>query len=121
MLAAVFHGARDVRVEQVEGPGAPGPRQVLVRPVWCGICGTDLHEFLAGPIVIPERVQPLTGAALPQVLGHELSAEVAEVGAEGVGVRPGDRVSVMPLIVCGRCDSCARGLPACAATWPAPG
>jgi (R,R)-butanediol dehydrogenase/meso-butanediol dehydrogenase/diacetyl reductase len=109
--AAVFHGARDVRVEDVEGPGGPGPRQVLVRPVWCGICGTDLHEFLAGPIVIPDRPHALTGAELPQVLGHELSAVVADVGAEVAGVRPGDRVSIMPLIVCGRCDSCTRGLP----------
>jgi (R,R)-butanediol dehydrogenase/meso-butanediol dehydrogenase/diacetyl reductase len=109
--AAVFHGARDVRVEDVARPGAPGPRQVLVRPLWCGICGTDLHEFLAGPIVIPDSPHALTGAQLPQVLGHELSAEVAEVGAEVSGIRPGDRVSIMPLIVCGRCDSCTRGVP----------
>jgi (R,R)-butanediol dehydrogenase/meso-butanediol dehydrogenase/diacetyl reductase len=110
MRAAVFHAAGDVRIEDVPEPERLGARQVLVRPTWCGICGTDLHEFLQGPIVIPAQPHPLTGARLPQVLGHELSATVVEVGDEVAGVRPGDRVSVMPLIVCGRCPYCLRGL-----------
>jgi (R,R)-butanediol dehydrogenase/meso-butanediol dehydrogenase/diacetyl reductase len=110
MRAAVFHGAGDVRVEDVPEPDGVGPRQVLVRPTWCGICGTDLHEFLQGPIVIPSEPHALTGARLPQVLGHELSATVVEVGGEVAGVRPGDRVSIMPLIVCGRCPYCLAGL-----------
>jgi (R,R)-butanediol dehydrogenase/meso-butanediol dehydrogenase/diacetyl reductase len=110
MRAAVFHGVRDIRVEDVPEPDAVGPRQLLVRPTWCGICGTDLHEFLAGPIVIPVQPHPLNGSHLPQVLGHELSATVVDAGAEVRGVRAGDRVSIMPLIVCGRCHYCVRGL-----------
>jgi (R,R)-butanediol dehydrogenase/meso-butanediol dehydrogenase/diacetyl reductase len=110
MRAAVFHAAGDVRVEEVRDPDPVGPRQVLVAPTWCGICGTDLHEFLQGPIVIPSEPHALTGARLPQVLGHELSATVVEVGDEVAGVTPGDRVSIMPLIVCGRCPYCLRGL-----------
>ena len=54
MKAAVFHGPRDIRLEDVAEPvGAAG--SVKVKVDWCGICGTDLHEYLAGPIFIPPR------------------------------------------------------------------
>ena len=83
---------------------------MTVAPRWCGICGTDLHEYTSGPIVTPSSPHPLTGATLPQILGHELSAEVVAVGTAVNRVEVGDRVSVMPLIYCGRCDYCRRGL-----------
>lgn len=110
MKAAVFHGHHDIRVEDVAAPGAPGPGQVLLRPRWCGICGTDLHEYAMGPIVIPASPHPLNQSQLPQILGHEFSAEVVEVGAEVTNVSPGQRVSVMPLLYCGTCYYCRRGL-----------
>jgi (R,R)-butanediol dehydrogenase / meso-butanediol dehydrogenase / diacetyl reductase len=110
MKAAVFHGHHDVRVEEVTEPGAPGPGEVLLRPRWCGICGTDLHEYAMGPIVIPASPHPLNQSRLPQILGHEFSAEVVEVGADVTTVRPGHRVSVMPLLYCGTCYYCRRGL-----------
>jgi (R,R)-butanediol dehydrogenase/meso-butanediol dehydrogenase/diacetyl reductase len=110
MQAAVFHGARDIRVEQVPEPSDLGDHDVLLRPLWCGICGTDLHEFLAGPIVTPAQPHPLTGAVLPQILGHEFSGAVVATGPAVRGLGPGDRVSVMPLITCGQCHYCLRGL-----------
>jgi (R,R)-butanediol dehydrogenase/meso-butanediol dehydrogenase/diacetyl reductase len=110
MRAAVFHAARDIRVEDVAEPAGLAPREVLLQPSWCGVCGTDLHEFAQGPIVVPVEPHPLNGSVLPQILGHELSAVVVEVGAEVTRVAAGDRVSVMPLIVCGRCPYCVRGL-----------
>lgn len=110
MKAVRFHAQRDIRVEDVPEPGEPGPREVLIKPRLCGICGTDLHEYVAGPIVTPTDPHPLTGARNPQILGHELSADVVAVGAEVAVARPGDRVSVMPLAYCGRCYYCARGL-----------
>ena len=110
MRAAVFHAARDIRVEEVPEPSGLGPREVLVRPSLCGVCGTDLHEFAQGPIVIPAEPHPLNGCVLPQILGHEFSGVVEEVGAEVTRVAAGDRVSIMPLIVCGRCAYCVRGL-----------
>jgi (R,R)-butanediol dehydrogenase / meso-butanediol dehydrogenase / diacetyl reductase len=111
MRAVVYHGARDVRVEEVAEPeGALGPDEVLIAPRCCGICGTDLHEYVSGPIVIPSEPHPLTGARLPQVLGHELAADVVDVGDAVTGVRAGDRVSILPLVFCGRCDPCRRGL-----------
>ena len=69
----------------------PGDGEVLVAPLWCGICGTDVHEYTDGPIVTPVDPHPLTGARNPQVLGHEFSAEVLEVGGgvTNVGRGPG--------------------------------
>src|SRR3954454_11357116 len=110
MKAAVFHGEHDVRVEQVADPAGPGDGEVLIRPLWCGICGTDLHEYAMGPIVIPAAPHKLNGSQLPQVLGHEFSAEVVETGPGVPNVRAGQRVSVMPLLFCGTCYFCRRGL-----------
>jgi (R,R)-butanediol dehydrogenase/meso-butanediol dehydrogenase/diacetyl reductase len=110
MRAAVFYGDHDIRVEDVTPPTGPGPGEVLLRPSWCGICGTDLHEYAMGPIVIPSQPHPLNESQLPQILGHEFSAEVLEVGSDVTDIRVGQRVSVMPLLFCGRCYYCRRGL-----------
>ena len=110
MKAAVFHAARDVRVENIDPPGDLGAGQVRIRPRYCGICGTDLHEYQQGPIVIPTAPHPLTAACGPQILGHEFSGEVLEVGSGVSSLSPGDRVSVMPLISCGECWPCSRSM-----------
>jgi (R,R)-butanediol dehydrogenase/meso-butanediol dehydrogenase/diacetyl reductase len=105
-----FHAARDLRIEDVEEPGGPRAGEVVVRVATCGICGTDLHEYVAGPIVTPVEPHPLTGARNPQILGHEFAGEVVAVGSEVTSVREGDRVAIMPLAYCGRCAYCRRGL-----------
>jgi (R,R)-butanediol dehydrogenase/meso-butanediol dehydrogenase/diacetyl reductase len=111
MRAARFHAAGDIRIEDVPEPSdALGPRDVLVAPRWCGICGTDLHEYVAGPIVTPQEPHPLTGATLPQILGHEFAGDVLAVGSEVTDLAESDRVSVMPLAFCGDCYFCRRGL-----------
>jgi (R,R)-butanediol dehydrogenase/meso-butanediol dehydrogenase/diacetyl reductase len=110
MQALRFHAARDLRIEDVPEPPAPGPGEVLVRTAACGICGTDLHEYAAGPIVTPVEPHPLTGAKNPQILGHEFAGEVVAVGPDVTRVRTGDRVGIMPLAYCGRCAYCERGL-----------
>src|SRR3954451_11228376 len=110
MQALRFHAARDLRIEDVQEPSAPGPGEVLVRTAACGICGTDLHEFVAGPIVTPVEPHPLTGAQNPQILGHEFAGDVVSVGPGVASVAEGDRVAIMPLAYCGRCAYCERGL-----------
>ena len=109
MKAARFHGQKDIRVEEVARPGAPRPDEVVVEPLYCGICGTDLHEYMVGAIVTPTKPHPLTGVTNPQILGHEFSARIIEVGADVTTVKVGDRVSIMPAIVCGKCDPCRTG------------
>jgi (R,R)-butanediol dehydrogenase/meso-butanediol dehydrogenase/diacetyl reductase len=99
MKAVRFHAARDIRVEDVAGPSQVlGPNDVLVKPLVTGICGTDLHEYIAGPIVTPQTPHPYTGATNPQILGHEFSAIVADKGSAAANVKVGDRVSIQPLI-----------------------
>lgn len=110
MRALRFHAARDLRIEDVAEPPAPGAGEVVVRAAACGICGTDLHEYVAGPIVTSVEPHPLTGAQNPQILGHEFAGDVVAVGAGVTRVGEGDRVAIMPLAYCGHCAYCRRGL-----------
>jgi (R,R)-butanediol dehydrogenase / meso-butanediol dehydrogenase / diacetyl reductase len=110
VLAARFYGRNDIRLEDVDVPAVKAPDDVLAEVAWCGICGTDLHEYLVGPIVTPVVPHPLTGVTLPQTLGHEFSARVVEIGPDVTNVRAGDRIAIMPAIVCGRCTYCRQGL-----------
>jgi (R,R)-butanediol dehydrogenase/meso-butanediol dehydrogenase/diacetyl reductase len=109
MKAAFWHARHDVRVEETAEPVA-GPGMVKVKVKWCGICGSDLHEFLGGPIFIPvDQPHPLSGEKAPVILGHEFSGEVCEVGPGVTNLKPGDRVVVEPMRVCRPDDQC----PAC--------
>jgi len=82
---------------------APQPGEALLRIANIGICGTDLHAFAGN--------QPFF--TYPRILGHELSAVVAEIGANEQGLQPGDRVVVMPYLSCGKCFACRRGRTNC--------
>lgn len=110
MKAAVFHGQRDVRLEEVPEPEVRAG-SVKVKVDWCGICGTDLHEYLAGPIFVPApgSPHPLTGETMPVTLGHEFAGEVVEVGDGSAEVKAGDRVAIEPVYRCGECPACQRG------------
>src|SRR5689334_14096554 len=116
MRALRFHAARDLRIEDVPEPGEPGAGEVVVRVAVCGICGTDLHEYVAGPIVTPVEPHPLTGAQNPQILGHEFAGDVVATGSAVSSVAAGDRVAIMPLAYCGHCAYCRRGLQQLCAT-----
>lgn len=99
MKAVRYYTRKDIRVEDVPAPAGPlGDDMVLIEPLVCGICGTDLHEYVAGPIVTPTAPHVYSGAVLPQILGHEFSARVVEVGRNVTHVAPGSRVSIQPLI-----------------------
>jgi (R,R)-butanediol dehydrogenase/meso-butanediol dehydrogenase/diacetyl reductase len=76
--AAVFYGVQDIRVVEVAKP-RPIAGEVLVKVKYCGICGSDLHEYRHG--LFPESP-----------FGHEACGEVVEVGAQVKGFRVGDRV-----------------------------
>jgi (R,R)-butanediol dehydrogenase / meso-butanediol dehydrogenase / diacetyl reductase len=110
MKAARYHGRGDIRVEDLPEPHA-GPGQVQVAVEWCGICGTDLHEYLDGPIFVPtpQAPHPLTGGAMPITLGHEFAGVVSEIGEGVTGLSEGDRVVVEPYDVCGSCVACRSG------------
>ncbi len=110
MKAAVWHGRQDVRIENVREPSAPPPGQVQVNVAWCGICGTDLHEYLGGPLYIPlDHPHPVTGVQAPVIIGHEMSGEVTAVGDGVENFAVGDRVVACPIIGCGKCRWCRTG------------
>jgi L-iditol 2-dehydrogenase len=79
----------------------PGPGEVVARPAYCGLCGTDL-ELLAGEVDPAFVRYPLT-------LGHEWSGRVEAVGAGVTGIEPGQRCVAEGIIPCGSCTSCLRG------------
>lgn len=109
MKAALWHNRKDVRIEEVKEPTVSSDI-VKIKVKWCGICGTDLHEYQAGPILIPvEHPHPLSGATAPVILGHEFSGEVVEVGDEVTNIKVGDRVVGEPMVVCGKCPACLEG------------
>jgi (R,R)-butanediol dehydrogenase / meso-butanediol dehydrogenase / diacetyl reductase len=107
--AAMFHGRDDLRLEEIAEP-SPGASDVLLRVLYAGICGTDVHELQVGPIFTPGQTpHPLTGVVNPVVLGHEMSGEVLAVGDGVTRVRPGDLVAVYPIETCMNCPRCAEG------------
>ncbi|QKY21840.1 2,3-butanediol dehydrogenase (plasmid) [Halolamina sp. CBA1230] len=111
MKAAVYHGQEDVRVESIDEPNAPAADEVRVDVEACGICGSDLHEYTAGPIFVPDEdnPHPVTGETLPIPMGHEFAGNVTAVGDDVDSVSVGDRVAVNPIIYCGECQYCTAG------------
>jgi (R,R)-butanediol dehydrogenase/meso-butanediol dehydrogenase/diacetyl reductase len=108
VLAAVYHGRNDIRVQEWPAPPSPPPGWVTVAVSYCGICGTDIEEYLHGPVVIPTTPHPLTGARAPLVLGHEGTGVVVATGA-GAGIERGTRVGLENSVGCGLCAACLSG------------
>ncbi len=109
MKALRWHGPKDLRLETIEEPKAL-PGKVKIKVEWCGICGSDLHEYTAGPIFIPaSEPHPITGEVAPVVMGHEFSGRVVETGEGVTRVQAGDRVVVEPIYACGKCEACRKG------------
>jgi L-iditol 2-dehydrogenase len=93
MLAAVYQGVNDVRLETVPVPQI-GAGELLVRVHTCGVCGTDLKKIATG------------SHSAPRIFGHETSGIVAAVGAGVSRFAPGDRVVVFHHIPCRQCYYC---------------
>src|ERR1051326_9072815 len=90
MLAVVYHGKNDVRIEAVPVPQI-GSGEILVRVHTCGICGTDLKKISTG------------SHSAPRIFGHEIVGQVVAVGEGVSSYRPGDRVMVHHHIPCQNC------------------
>lgn len=99
MKALVYHGARDLRYEEVETP-KPKPGEVLVKVRAVSICGSDLSGFKG---VNAMRVAPL-------IMGHEFSGEVAALGEGVTNCKVGDRCGIVTNLFCGKCQDCKDGL-----------
>jgi L-gulonate 5-dehydrogenase len=78
---------------------APKRKEVLIKVLFAGVCGTDLHAY--------RGTQPFI--SYPRVLGHEIAGEIAEIGEDVKGRRKGDLVTVDPVFSCGKCYACRVG------------
>ncbi len=111
MRAAVYYGQRDVRLQEMPDPGAPGPGEVVLRVLACSICGTDVSKYLHGPIMVPLHARhPASGHVGPTILGHEFVGRIVAVG-EGASLTEGQRVVPGAGSWCGACRWCLEGRP----------
>ncbi len=97
MKAGVVHAKNDIRYEEIEKPVVK-PGNVLIKVKYTGICGSDVP-----------RVNADACHFFPNVLGHEFSGTVAEVGENVTSLKAGDRVAGVPLVPCMKCPDCQRG------------
>jgi L-iditol 2-dehydrogenase len=93
MLAAVYYGVNDVRMETVPLPTISAG-EILIRVHTCGICGTDLKKISTG------------SHSAPRIFGHETSGVVAAIGSGVSKFKVGDRVMVFHHIPCRECYYC---------------
>jgi threonine dehydrogenase-like Zn-dependent dehydrogenase len=115
MKACVLYDVGRMEVREISRPEV-SPHQVLVRISAVGICGTDAHIFAGhANYNIDEAGQKIPLSRQPQILGHEISGRIEEMGSRVGGLRPGDRVLVDQGLNClsaGRtelCEYCLSG------------
>ena len=99
MNAVVFHGAGDIRLEDVPEPELQSESDAIVRITATAICERDLHTVAA------HRERMAAGA----ILGHEAVGIVERAGANIGNFHEGDRVVIPATVACGTCDSCHNG------------
>lgn len=97
--AVVWEAGRPMTIEDVQ-VSKPGPREVLVRTAYAGVCHSDLH-FIDGTYPYP----------MPYIPGHESSGVVEAVGEDVTYVRKGDHVVTCLSVFCGCCPQCVTGRP----------
>jgi len=112
MLAAVYHGPQDLRVEEVPIPQIQ-PDELLVKVQAASICGTDLRIFHGN-----HRMYSPGTVRIP---GHEVVGTIAKIGSQLTGFMPGERVFIAPNMGCGHCAQCVSGNNNLCATYDAIG
>jgi len=100
MKAARYYDQKDIRIEDIDEPTLQ-PGTVAIDVAWCGICGTDLHEYLEGPIFIPPagHPHPISGESAPITMGHEFSGTITALGEGVTDLEVGQNVVVEPYII----------------------
>lgn len=109
MRALVYHGNKDVRLEEEWPEPRPGPGEARLRIADTSICATDIEEWQHGPLWVTHgEPNPVSGRIMPLVMGHEATGRVDELGEGVKGLELGDRVAVRNVRTCGECYWCLR-------------
>lgn len=98
MLQQVMTAPGQIEFREIANPVA-GPGQVLLKMMKIGVCGSDIHVY--------HGEHPFT--TYPVTQGHEVSAEVAALGEGVEGFALGQKVTIQPQVVCGKCYPCTHG------------
>lgn len=101
MIAIMIPEAHKMEVLEIPKPEIKKDHEVLLKIKRVGICGSDMHIY--------HGTNPL--ATYPRIVGHEVAAEVVEVGANVTNVAVGDHVVIEPINYCGKCYACKSGRP----------
>ena len=101
MKTYLLYGSKDIRLSEKSIPET-GDEQVLIKPKFTGICGSDVHYFQHGYCgnFVPKR---------PFALGHEFAGVIYSIGSNVKGLKVGDEVAVDPSMPCGGCKHCRSG------------
>jgi threonine dehydrogenase-like Zn-dependent dehydrogenase len=100
MKALVYHGSKDVRVDNVPDPALVESDDILLKVTATAICGSDLHLFRG----------KVPGMKPGDIMGHEFMGEVVDAGTGVTAVKKGDRVVIPFTIACGHCFFCEKDL-----------
>ena len=98
MLKQVMTAPGAIEFQEVDTP-TPCSGQILLKVMKIGICGSDIHVY--------HGEHPFT--SYPVTQGHEVSCEVVQLGEGVTGFTPGQKVTVEPQVVCGKCYPCRHG------------
>jgi L-iditol 2-dehydrogenase len=98
MRAVRLFAPADVRCVEIDHPEIVNPEDVIIKVMSCGVCGSDIP-----------RVMVKGAYRHPITIGHEFAGIVVETGKKVKSCQTGDRVTVMPLIPCGKCEYCKLG------------
>ena len=99
MTQAIMTEPGNIIYQEVDIPEVK-PDQIKVKMKRIGICGSDIH--------VNHGKHPYT--SYPVVQGHEVSAEVVETGKDVTNCKVGDKVTIQPQVVCGKCYPCTHGM-----------
>ena len=106
MKALVYHGNHDLRIQNVPYPEM-GLSDVILKIDYCGICATDVEEYVYGPkFIFHDYPNPITGDKTPIITGHEITGTVEEIGDSVSDITPGQRVVIDGILPCEKCWWC---------------
>lgn len=103
MRALAYFGKGDIHfTKTLKEPTILTPDEMIIDIAYCGICGTDLHEYEEGPIFFPKDgcKHEISDNEIPQAMGHEMAGIVKEVGSGVTKFEIGDHVTIEPTGTC---------------------